>query len=192
MGRPRNKSKVVRGEKCWRCSGCGRWKPESKFGIYKGRWNGLQGSCHECCAVSSTKWRRRNLEYDRARQNKRRAANPERARREYVRWRSENLELARRLCRESYQRNKDKIKAGKQEYRRKNPEKIQAQKAVKNASRSGKLIRPEYCEMCGDPGRIEGHHDSYDPDRWLVVTWLCRKCHAFLHARQDELLQGAQ
>jgi hypothetical protein len=40
--------------------------------------------------------------------------------------------------------------------------------------------------MCGTPGGVEGHHDSYEPERHLVVCWMCDPCHGFTHARRRE------
>lgn len=155
-GMSRRKSRTIEGGVHWKCPRCKRWKLAAQFGGCKRNWNGLRSSCHKCEAIV---------------QAGRRVG---------------NRELVRRSCRESYQRNKDKIKADQKKYRRKNPEKINAQNAINSAIRSGELARPNLCEMCGRLGYIEAHHDSYDRDRRLVVTWLCRKCHKFLHARRRE------
>ena len=57
------------------------------------------------------------------------------------------------------------------------------------AFRSGALIRPTVCSICGfsDPARLEGrgyiyaHTERYD--RPLEIYPACKECHAALHAR---------
>jgi hypothetical protein len=63
---------------------------------------------------------------------------------------------------------------------------IRARRAVRKAVDRGDLQRLE-CEIRG-PGCLrwptEAHHESYDPDKWLDVVWVCKKCHAPLTAQQ--------
>lgn len=58
-----------------------------------------------------------------------------------------------------------------------------AHHAVKTALRNGTLVKPDSCEDCGTgEKRLSGHHESYAEEDWLVVEWLCTKCHATRHA----------
>ncbi|MGL6097011.1 MAG: hypothetical protein ACRC7O_14605 [Fimbriiglobus sp.] len=57
-----------------------------------------------------------------------------------------------------------------------------AHAAVANALRSGKLTR-QPCEECGE--KAQAHHDSYFPERWLDVRWLCGKHHRAWHAANE-------
>lgn len=54
-----------------------------------------------------------------------------------------------------------------------------ARAAVSRAIASGALIR-QPCEVCGTQP-AQAHHDSYYPDKWLVVRWLCPKHHRAWH-----------
>jgi hypothetical protein len=56
-----------------------------------------------------------------------------------------------------------------------------AQTAVGNAVRDGRLIKPDACSQCSRTGiRLEGHHDDYGKP--LEVIWLCARCHRRRHA----------
>jgi hypothetical protein len=49
---------------------------------------------------------------------------------------------------------------------------------VGHAMRRGS-IAPKDCELCGCD-KTEAHHDDYSKP--LMVRWLCRRCHGFIHA----------
>jgi hypothetical protein len=63
-----------------------------------------------------------------------------------------------------------------------NRHKLRAHAGVRVALRQGKLKRGK-CEVCGS-FRVQAHHDSYLPEHYLVVRWLCVAHHQQLHARQ--------
>ena len=63
------------------------------------------------------------------------------------------------------------------------PEKIKARDAVNNALRDGRLHKKP-CP-CGET-KVQSHHESYEKENWLVVDWLCTKCHRELHRRKNE------
>lgn len=55
--------------------------------------------------------------------------------------------------------------------------------AVGNALTSGKLRR-QPCAKCGNP-KSQAHHDSYFPDKWLKVRWLCGTHHREWHEQNE-------
>lgn len=57
------------------------------------------------------------------------------------------------------------------------PERKHARDAVYRALKTGELVKPLTCEDCGKEAYIEGHHESYEPDKWLEVIWTCKPCH---------------
>ncbi len=67
--------------------------------------------------------------------------------------------------------------------RLKYPEKEKARQAVKYAVRTGRLIRPWYCELCFITCQPEAHHLDYSKP--LEVEWLCFDCHKKLHKREN-------
>ncbi len=60
-----------------------------------------------------------------------------------------------------------------------------AHAAVQKALKSGKLIKPEKCELCGVVAPLEGHHyKGYAKEFRLVVQWLCCPCHDKIHKKE--------
>lgn len=78
-------------------------------------------------------------------------------------------------------RNRDpQRRANKQDYERtyriRNPEKAVARNAVNNAVRDGRIVKPDYCTVCGRTNAtLQAHHDDYAKP--LDVLWLCFVCH---------------
>ena len=61
------------------------------------------------------------------------------------------------------------------------PAKTRARRAVAWARTHGLLV-PLGCTTCGAVGAIHGHHhNGYEPEHWLDVTWLCPACHGEEH-----------
>lgn len=66
-------------------------------------------------------------------------------------------------------------------WRVQNPEKSRAHLAVASAVRRGDLARPDVCDCCGKPGRLDAHHEDHSQP--LKVRWLLRSCHVREHER---------
>ena len=65
--------------------------------------------------------------------------------------------------------------------RERHPEHKHARDAVYRALKDGTLVKPEKCEDCEKSLPLHGHHESYAQDQWLIVNWLCKKCHRKKH-----------
>lgn len=84
-------------------------------------------------------------------------------------------------------RNRASLKRSVARHREKNRHKHAANRAVHQAIKSGRLVRPDTCSRCkraayvGD--KIHAHHWSYAPEHWLDVVWLCLNCHFRGHSR---------
>jgi hypothetical protein len=50
-----------------------------------------------------------------------------------------------------------------------------ARHAIFIGVRSGKLKKSNKCEVCGEKGKLHGHHDDYSKP--YEVRWLCESCH---------------
>ncbi len=105
-------------------------------------------------------------------------------------WRERNAEHVREHARMTYRRDIDRHRQYQEQYLAENHIKHAARVAVRNALADGTLARACRCGICGRSDvDLEGHHESYEQDRWLDVKWLCRLCHARLHG--DEKRQAA-
>jgi hypothetical protein len=69
-------------------------------------------------------------------------------------------------------------------HKRQDPLKLKARYIVSNAIAQGKLTRPQYCQSCVMPGKLEAHHDDYSQP--LSVRFLCRGCHKKYHRMLKE------
>ena len=59
--------------------------------------------------------------------------------------------------------------------------KKQTRDQTAQAVKSGVLLKPNKCSLCGSKKKIEAHHPDYLNS--LAVEWLCQACHRKLHAR---------
>ena len=64
-------------------------------------------------------------------------------------------------------------------YELKNKPKRAAWAKLAEAVKTGKVVKPEKCEMCGKKKNLDGHHEDYD--KALDVRWWCRRCHKEFH-----------
>lgn len=64
-----------------------------------------------------------------------------------------------------------------------------AREAARRAIRDGALQKGD-CEVCGSPNVIAHHDEGYEPDKWLIVKWLCRSCHSKHHNQEFKLKLG--
>jgi len=185
--------RTVDGVVQWRCSRCKDWKKADEFYTHRAGPNGLRSACkvclRKCAGAQYQKARDKNLEY--ARQYRREF--PERVRKANADHHQRNKAKRLNANAEWREANTDHLRSYRRSHMEEHPETYAARAAVNNAIRAGKLVRPAECDVCGTTaGRINGHHDSYEKDRWLVVTWMCDTCHAFTHARRKEQANAAK
>ena len=103
-------------------------------------------------------------------------------------------ECERQAAREYYRKNSAWVRKRTRQWQIDNPEHCRAYRATLKKKpevmvQAGKLvnslvkqgyIKPERCAICGEE-RTEAHHDSYQVENWLRVTWLCRPHHRAWH-----------
>lgn len=148
------------------CTKCGKKKLASEFKPDKRKLNGLRSHCKECNYKDYVAWREKNPTYTALYLREWRAQHPGRAAESQRRWAAANLE---------------KVHETSRRWREAHPEKQRAHGKVRQAVKTGRLVRPETCSKCGRPGRIQAHHDDYNKP--LDVVWLCHPCHVAVDRR---------
>lgn len=143
------------------CFKCKSLKPFSDFYKHPKMKDGHVNKCKDCNKTDVRDNRKKNAEYYR----------------EYDIQRSKDSDRYSKKLKQS------------SNWKKNNDLKRKAQTKVSNEIRSGRLTRPSNCEYCGDTDHIHGHHVSYSEDFWLIVTWLCAKCHAQLHKNFEYKLE---
>ena len=64
-----------------------------------------------------------------------------------------------------------------------------ARKHLHQEVRKGAVKRSRICDICGEFGFIEAHHEDYNKP--LSVKWLCRKCHTNIHKERNDSQERA-
>lgn len=138
------------------CTKCQREKPDGAFYKHPMSRGGLQAACKECAKAAVRANRKKRIEYYR----------------EYDRLRA--MEPHRVKARKEYAEANPRSRAEK------DPVKRQARVTLGNAVRDGTVKKPPHCEICRAECSPHGHHDDYNKP--LDVIWVCRPCHALIHA----------
>lgn len=126
------------------CPRCQKTKPLDQFERDKRKPHGRGSRCYDCT---------------RARYNP--------AWQQSYRGRSPGADAARRkrnrAAKYDQERARDRMRYGSIEDR--------ARHSIRNAVKSGKVIKPEACEQCRKKARLQAHHTDYEQP--LAVKWLC-------------------
>lgn len=119
------------------CGRCGATKVLSEFHCDKGRKDGRRDYCKQCSTARNRDYYQRNksrlAEYAKARY----LANRDHAKAQMLKYRRDNLERERARYREHYAKNSESIKARVREYFRRNPHVSRAAKEKRRALKLG-------------------------------------------------------
>jgi hypothetical protein len=169
------------------CTGCKIEKEFTEFNKATKGLFGLDQKCRGCIkarskkTVHSEKAIEKRKAYRSEWQKKKRPILNARLRDRY----ENNLELSRK---QAIERNKRYMQTEKgkarhhettRQYEQNNKEKISAQRKVRAAVNSGRLVRSLRCEICNKETKTHGHHEDYKKP--LEVIWMCSKCHLYHH-----------
>lgn len=170
------------------CTGCKILKELDEFGNDKKAFDGKNQKCKKCCkerakkTIPSQQAILNKKKYQSEWQKKRRPILNAKYRDYY----KENIEKMREQGRERTKRHLEKPEVRKQrikymsEWKKANWEKYTAHQIVRRAVKSGKINKPEECQICKKKSdRIEGHHEDYNKP--LEVIWMCSYCHLYHH-----------
>jgi len=139
----------------YQCTSCLIWFEKSNFySAKRNRVTGITSQCKKCHCKTTIKTKDLNKSRVRAKKRARkiRIENPE-----YLRF---------------YERKRKRIKSNK----------TVARYILNRAVKSGKISKPNICEICLKNSKITAHHEDYRQP--LKVKWLCYECHAILHRKQ--------
>jgi hypothetical protein len=171
------------------CTGCKEEKNLDEFGKDKKGLLGRNQKCKACCnaraklTIHSQEAIENRKQYRSEWQKKKRPILNARLRERYL----NNIERERELAnarQKKYmasEKGRKKHNETKEKYELANPEKISAQRKVRNAIKIGALIRPQICDVCEKTGNIAAHHEDYNKP--LEVIWMCQYCHLYHHQR---------
>lgn len=148
-----------------RCRTCKHIKPLTEFWKNKSTLDGLQARCKTCIRSYNRSPKAREYRREMHRKYKRTPQGKSTNRKYRLRKRMDYDRVYSRT------------------YRLKHPLQVQAQQAVRNDLRNGKLRRPDSlkCSCCGIMAQEYHHPNGYNPDHWLDVVPVCCVCHKNLH-----------
>lgn len=150
---------------------CGQCGVVKGVGEFHKRLDGLAAACKPCTVAYCREYRAKHLErlraFDRARQD--RAKTPE------ARAKNNERQRLRREHDPSINERRKSSPTYAKKYSKPHPHVAAAYMRVQRAIKSGLLIRPDACSLCGRACKPEAAHTDYS--RPLDVRWLCRQCH---------------
>jgi len=131
-----------------RCYKCGKVKPVTEFYKNASRPDGYQQQCKKCHKETIKQYQQTKV----GRETQKRYKRSEKGK---------TTQLKAALKR---QQNGDA--------------KYKARRAIIDAVHQGRIKKPMYCEWCGRPETLHGHHHhGYDDKHKFDVVWLCPLCH---------------
>lgn len=147
----------------------------------KYKWDEYRKSHKAVLNAKARERRANNLEAYRSRAKKWRDNNREKIS-EYNK-KYENSEKGKQKAREYYESHKEEFIERAKKSNANHKDERRAQHIVNSSIERGKLKRKP-CEKCGAE-RADAHHDDYNKP--LEVRWLCRKCHAEWHSKNEPI-----
>jgi hypothetical protein len=94
-------------------------------------------------------------------------------------WRLKNPDKFKAIYKKRNENSKKYRKAWFEKYKIENLYRIVCQREIQSMVRSGKILRPSACQLCGKECRTVGHHPDYSKPK--EVIWVCRSCHGTIH-----------
>lgn len=172
------------------CSVCKETKEFSSFWKRKQRPSGYASACKDCSNKIREERKKADPEHHKEVLNKWAANNKDKLKAINARYVKKNREKVNENQRRWYKKNGQKriytprLKEWLTDYRKENEylrKRNRATTVVWRALQTGKLSKPEECQICKKKEKLDGHHGDYDKP--LEVTWLCRFCHAEIHRK---------
>jgi hypothetical protein len=146
------------------CSRCGQTKPLDHFNRCARTKDGRRAECQDC----------QRRDYRRYYAN----GGREKSRQHAFTHREARLKRWREYAATDAGKAAIRRATGRRGY---DPATAPAHRAVHRAIKSGRLVRPQSCELCGRTQALHAHHhNGYDREHYLDVIFACRECHDML------------
>ncbi len=89
------------------------------------------------------------------------------------------------VCKRCHNSKKDRNYSYVKKSKAKHPDRHKARMIFSAAIASGKVVRPDNCQVCLKTGiKIHGHHEDYSKP--LDVIFVCSRCHADIHNKKRD------
>lgn len=163
------------------CCNCDIDKPLEDFNRHKKKPDGRQTFCRECQKAEY----RGNKERHTQRAREWTERNREKRYGYAKKWKQANPEAVAKINRRYRERNPEMGKKHERLYYKRHPGREKANRAVRKAIQTGRLVKPSCCQRCAQskkPSELDGHHSDYSKP--LEVVWLDRQCHVDTHKEE--------
>lgn len=170
------------------CVSCGCAKSIDDFVKSNRTKSGYTRRCKACHAEISKRSRDANQESRRNSVKKYYETHKEEHKRSVANWTKNNPEKVKAIVANYRVKNVEKIKEYRKQFgaaltrksRNKFPVRYKARNKVNNSVAKGLIpsVKTLRCYDCGNHATDYHHHLGYEPQHWLDVIPLCRKCHA--------------
>jgi len=158
-----------------RCCTCKQIKPHTEFYQNKARKDGHQEDCKVCHRKADRKYR----------QTETGKLNHRKGDRKYRQSEKGKITIKEKDKRYKQRENGKLVNwLAVKRFRAKHPEQTKAGRAVNHAIEAGKMARPDtrLCHSCTKPAQEYHHWRGYDPEHYLDVVPVCKKCHKKIHS----------
>lgn len=186
-----------------KCGRCKEVKSDEDFSKNKRNKDGLHSECKACDKEIKLKFRLEKPEKLKERKRNEYLRNKEKINDKNMEnyWKNHEQRV---LKNREYSRRpeiKDKARVRNREFKRKKRELISAKLLIQAenekiqrkvhilvclAVKEGKLLKPNFCENCGEKKDLQGHHEDYSKP--LDVIWLCFLCHCKRHGKLMDIV----
>lgn len=169
-----------------KCIKCDETKELSEFYKLKASVDEVGSYCKVCTKKINASNYKRNSKYwaDYAKKNMDKILEYQRG---YYALNSERVD---RRAKRYYEKNKDKIRDTTNAWKLANPEADRAHTIYRNAVRKGEITPLLKCELTGESGKIDFHHEDYsDP---LKGLFLSRRTHKRYHLGDEDVIKAVK
>lgn len=161
------------------CASCGETKEIKQFPRNKNKPGGYGHTCKACNSIRAKRHYKDNKEYHINRTSKYRDEHADWYKKYSSSYNAAHKQDHKEWWEQYYAEHKETININNRQWKENNAIKVKAHYILDQALKSGKIIKPDICEICGASNNLEAHHSDYSKPE--DVIWVCRKCHLYIH-----------